>query len=374
MIKSYSPINVYERTKLLMNYEHTFWINNNKDHDIKMKNQNQNQKDKIKSTKQIQITPLIVKYPKKEKEYYTLCNQIFSPEDKEQNITNNNGKGINKATFSLSPFRTIQHIPIKQKKTLILDLDETLIHSSFESIKKPDFSILLPYENKSYLVKVYKRPYLDKFIQRISNLYNVYIFTASIEEYCQSVIKELGFNKYIQQCFYRQHCTHLNGIYVKDLTKITSSDLKDIIIVDNNPVSYLFNKNNGLPILSWHDDPNDDELLKIEIILQRLSQVNDVRQIIKQIINNNMIDYEKAKQVLNNLKRKEINSNISRNNQDDNIISSREKDLSKYDYLKRTLNNNVNTKRLIKTRNISPINHFDNDKEIYKSYYKYYKQ
>ena len=93
-------------------------------------------------------------------------------------------------------------------------------------------------------------------------------------------------------------------IYVKDLSKITSSDLKDVIIVDNNSVSYLFNKTNGIPILSWHDDPNDDELLKIEIILQRLTRVNDVRQIIKQIICNNMIDYEKSKQVFDNLKRK----------------------------------------------------------------------
>ena len=323
-----------------------------------------------KLQKQIQVKPLISRNSKKRKENQiplNLGNKIFSPEDIEQKIINNNGKIMSKTTFSLSPFRIKEPIPMKQKKTLVLDLDETLIHSSFDSLKKPDFSLLLPFENKSYLVKVYKRPHLDEFIQRISNFYNIYIFTASIEKYCQSVIKALDFHKYIKQFFCRQHCTHLNGIYVKDLSKITSSDLKDVIIVDNNSVSYLFNKTNGIPILSWHDDPNDDELLKIEIILQRLTRVNDVRQIIKQIICNNMIDYEKSKQVFDNLKRKDITITTSRNNPS---LSSRQIDICKYDVRNKTLKNNLIIPKLIKARNISPIHNFETNKEIYKSYYK----
>ena len=44
--------------------------------------------------------------------------------------------------------------------------------------------------------------------------------------------------------------------YIKDLKKL-GRDLKDIIIVDNSPLSYSFNQENGLPILAWFDDKND---------------------------------------------------------------------------------------------------------------------
>ena len=53
MKKSYSRINVYERTKLLMGCDDTFWINNNKEPDNKMKYHNE--KQKVKSILQQQI-------------------------------------------------------------------------------------------------------------------------------------------------------------------------------------------------------------------------------------------------------------------------------------------------------------------------------
>ena len=38
--------------------------------------------------------------------------------------------------------------------------------------------------------------------------------------------------------------------------------MKDIIIVDNSPMSYLFQPENGVAILSWYDDKNDTKLFE----------------------------------------------------------------------------------------------------------------
>jgi len=58
--------------------------------------------------------------------------------------------------------------------------------------------------------------------------------------------------------------------------------LESTIIIDNSPNSYQFQPENGIPILSWYDDPNDDELMKFVPALKMLAneQIDDVRPII----------------------------------------------------------------------------------------------
>ena len=59
--------------------------------------------------------------------------------------------------------------------------------------------------------------------------------------------------KIIKNRLYREHCTFLNGIYIKELKRLNRG-LKDIIIVDNSPLAYVFDPENGLPIKSWYED------------------------------------------------------------------------------------------------------------------------
>lgn len=55
---------------------------------------------------------------------------------------------------------------------------------------------------------------------------------------------------------YREHCSYYNNVFVKDMTQI-GRRMQDIIIIDNSPTSYLFQPENGLPILSWYEDKDD---------------------------------------------------------------------------------------------------------------------
>jgi carboxy-terminal domain RNA polymerase II polypeptide A small phosphatase len=55
---------------------------------------------------------------------------------------------------------------------------------------------------------------------------------------------------------FREHCTFQNNQYTKDLTRL-GRDMKDVIIVDNSPIAYLFQPENAMPAVSWYEDPND---------------------------------------------------------------------------------------------------------------------
>ena len=59
------------------------------------------------------------------------------------------------------------------KKCLVLDLDETLVHSSFKPVANPDFIIPVEIDNRITDVYVLKRPFVDEFLQAMGQKYEV---------------------------------------------------------------------------------------------------------------------------------------------------------------------------------------------------------
>jgi RNA polymerase II subunit A small phosphatase-like protein len=195
----------------------------------------------------------------------------------------------------------------KNKKTLILDLDETLVHSGFHPFnRKSDFTLNIKVDGKNHTIYVLKRPYVEEFLSQIAPYFEIIIFTASISEYASPLIDMLDKNKLTSGRLFRQHCLFNHGLYLKDI-KIIKKDLKDTIIIDNNPVSYVMNQDNGLPILTWYDDLNDKELLNLIPLLKYLSTQNDVRDVIKNIVDrqSNKIKFD----IVDDLIKKKINGN-----------------------------------------------------------------
>ena len=184
---------------------------------------------------------------------------------------------------------------ISKKKTLVLDLDETLVHSQFGPFNIPsDVVINIEIENELHDIHVLVRPGVKEFLEKMSKKFEIIIFTASISKYAGPLLDILDKDKNCSFRLFREHCTLLNSSFVKDLKKL-GRDLKDVIIVDNSPMAYLLNSDNGLPILTWFDDKNDKELFKIIPILDFLSLVPDVRDYIHKIVINNEISYDIAK-------------------------------------------------------------------------------
>ncbi|KAF9914908.1 Nuclear envelope morphology protein 1 [Lobosporangium transversale] len=167
-----------------------------------------------------------------------------------------------------------------RKKTLVLDLDETLIHSTSRGSRSQGYMVEVLVDRHACLYYVYKRPHVDYFLKKVSEWYKLVIFTASMAEYADPVIDWLDQNRTLfEKRYFRQACFFRNGSYLKDLT-VVEQDLSSVCLLDNSPVSYSLNKENGIPIDSWIDDPNDEALLDLLPFLDALRFTEDVRSIL----------------------------------------------------------------------------------------------
>lgn len=204
----------------------------------------------------------------------------------------------------------IHHSP----KILVLDLDETLIHSTSRSpshyasaggrtttsgflgleaagaflglrandnprrIRPHMVEVVL--DGRSVLYHVYKRPWADYFLRKVASWYTVVIFTASVQEYADPVIDWLDQGRgLISARLFRESCSFKAGSYVKNL-QVVDEDLSKVCLVDNSPASYRLNRENGIPVEGWTSDPNDEALLDLLPVLDSLRFASDVRHIL----------------------------------------------------------------------------------------------
>lgn len=219
---------------------------------------------------------------------------------------------------------------------VVLDMDECLIHSQFlsdhvfekyrQAEERPSGDSPFGYTNEEAesiitatcesfrislpdgdLVHINKRPNLDIFLKEITSKFETYIFTAAMEVYAAPLLNELDpKGDMFRGRFYREHCLfHPElGVYAKDLCDVLrerraivngasdctscdncgeyehTCDERRIVLVDNNPLSFIPNPSNGILVSSFYDDPKDDTLEAVMELLNELEHVDDVRPIL----------------------------------------------------------------------------------------------
>ncbi|RCK55282.1 putative phosphatase PSR2 [Candida viswanathii] len=163
------------------------------------------------------------------------------------------------------------------KKCLILDLDETLVHSSFKYLRTADFVIPVEIDNQIHHVYVIKRPGVDEFLQKMGKLFEVVVFTASVLKYGDPLLDKLDIYNSVHHRLFRDSCYNYQGNFIKNLSQI-GRPLEDTIIIDNSPASYIFHPDHSIPISSWFSDLHDNELLDLIPFLEDLAKpvVDDV--------------------------------------------------------------------------------------------------
>lgn len=220
------------------------------------------------------------------------------------------------------PKNILESITSSDKKILILDLDETLIHTDFEEIFEDDENIKYDAKISFYseekenglnrhcnlekdendneseitdeeskddsnkkvlnIVGIFLRPGVKKFLKEVSENFEVGIFTASVPEYADAVIKYLDpENKYIKFRLYRNNCVNVGDLLrVKNLNIIKNIPLKKVVLVDNNIYSFTAQLNNGILINSFYTDKKDNELANVLSYLNNyILPAEDVREV-----------------------------------------------------------------------------------------------
>lgn len=192
--------------------------------------------------------------------------------------------------LELSNNNTYNLLPVSNdtlKHTLVLDIDETLVHSTLFRTNYSDImEMKINYRNKEYNIFVNKRPFVDSFLQNIKDNFEVIAFTASSVEYADPLIDALDPKKEIfKYRLYRNDCTLVNignrKAYVKDLSRL-QRNLSKVIIIDNSPISYLKHPENAIPITSWCDDENDTCLKDLEPLLNQIVNEKCIYPLVKQ--------------------------------------------------------------------------------------------
>ena len=349
--------------------------------------QRSNLKNYIKKSQKVNTVKRKLNFEKTYiKEYDYMTNLISEDNEKENNNINNyqNNSMINiksKNHLNLKE-KKIESCKLKkndlEKKLLILELDETLIHTSFVQVPNCDYDYKsnINFLERPVTVFVYKRPYLNEFLYQMSKYYNIIIYSSNVPEYSNPLIDKLDEEKVIYKRIYKDKKIELNGKLISDLTKLIYEYGKNIIIISNNSLHSFINdsNNNTLPINSWNFKKSDDELIKLKSFLEFLSSVNDVRDYIKGIAVKNIIDYERIENLLNTIRlnrkqknkfyqyynenddryvrnpSKEFNCSKIRRNQINNCFINSQR--SNSSFIRNNHNDNINNNYLIKNRNL----------------------
>jgi len=173
---------------------------------------------------------------------------------------------------------------ITQKKTLILDLDETLIHSNWGKPTNKGQIINFKHSGEDYSFELFIRKWVPEFLKKMSEEFDIYIFTAGKKEYADIVIDIIDpENKYIKNRFYREDCIDIiDKAFIKDLRLFPNINLNKTIIVDNSMYAFKNQLSNGILINSYYGDENDNELLNLTSYIQNyLINADDVRKVIE---------------------------------------------------------------------------------------------
>lgn len=185
--------------------------------------------------------------------------------------------------ISLPPQQPLppQHVSDHGKLTVVLDMDETLIHSEMvhEICEPADENTFYLALGPSGIIKVVKRPFLMQFLVEASQRFELIVFTAGTEEYANAVLNQLDpTGTLFRHRLFRQHCTFTEMGFSKDLS-ILNRNLQRTVLVDNSAISFAAPQlDNGVLIPSFFNDPMDCALVRLRELLHFLTPLADVRQ------------------------------------------------------------------------------------------------
>ena len=168
--------------------------------------------------------------------------------------------------------------PSPERKLLVIDLDETLIHGCPEAVGGDFLAAGIP---------VFIRPGAREFIKKMAAFYELAVWTSATLDYAADIVREL-FSSPPQFIWCRERCVRrlnpetLEVEFVKDLKKLRRLgwDLASVIVVDDSPEKLSRNYGNLVRVQPYAGGM-DDVLELLAGYLATLSEEQDVRRVEK---------------------------------------------------------------------------------------------
>ncbi|KAI8108416.1 hypothetical protein M9434_006442 [Picochlorum sp. BPE23] len=153
-------------------------------------------------------------------------------------------------------------------KTLVLDLDDVLIHSDW---------------TRGRGWRTFKRPGAEEFIKDMAQYFELVVYTSQLPTYADPILDRLDPHRMIQYRLYRDSTNYINGKHVRDLSKL-NRDLKQVLMITADTDAYSLQPGNAIKLAKWKTDNKDDTtLLDMLPFLEAIVRTNvpDVRAVVK---------------------------------------------------------------------------------------------
>ena len=144
--------------------------------------------------------------------------------------------------------------------TLVLDLEKTLVSSSWDRQKGWRHA---------------KRPGVDKFLLDMAQYYEIVLYSPSIDGIADPVVNELDKQGCIMHRIYRDGTHYVNGVHVKDLSKL-NRNINRMIVIDDDMAEVQFQPQNVVRVKPYTDpnDRTDNTLARITPFLIEIAREN----------------------------------------------------------------------------------------------------
>ena len=257
IMRNVVEINKYYKLIIDNAYQRNYLNNNEIDNNLKFpyclryinNNNNNKEKEELISKKQLIISSFFI-------ESYQLLNNysIFDLENFFYSFLDKKNIKI----YELNNQLILPKIDSKKYKyTLVLDLDETLVHCDKNSSNK-------------FILKL--RPGLIDFLQKMKKIFELILFSFGTTNYVESIIKVIEKNeKFFEYILDRNHGIYDNGDCIKNLN-VLNRDLKNVIMIDDTSNYFKLHKDNGICVKPFFGDAQNDNntLLVLGNILEKI--------------------------------------------------------------------------------------------------------
>lgn len=185
------------------------------------------------------------------------------------------------------PLLPPQREEVRGRRTLLLDLDDTLVHCSQTNPFQPaDGAKVLSLEVQQGLppmqVQVSLRPWVNEFLERVAKVFEVVIFTASAPVYADQVVDLLDPTKTMVErtLLCRSACTEIRGGYLKDLRRL-GRNLEHVVLADNSPLAGGMTPMNTILVKSWYGEEPDSELQDLWRLCEELATAESIPRLLE---------------------------------------------------------------------------------------------